>query len=296
VVEPESVPAWATDAQLRVVGKRHTRVEGLEKVTGSARYTYDVRLPRQLYAQALRSPYPHARIRRIDTARAEALEGVHAVLSANNCDDVKWYAEQVPLFDRTLRFVGDEVAAVAAESEEIAEDALRLIEVEYEPLPFVPDLDAALQPNPPLIHASGNLVDDPEEYTRGDVDSATRAAEIVVEQTYVTQTALHNAMEPHGTTAVWDGEQLTLWDSTQSVWGVRHGIAQALKLPEHNVRVIKQFMGGGFGAKQVAWKPEVIAALLARRARRPVQFMHDREAENLAAGNRNATRQQVRLG
>src|SRR5207248_11299905 len=119
-VEPDSVPAWAEDAQLRVVGKRHTRVEALEKVTGSARYTYDVRLPRQLYARVLRSPYPHARIRRIDTTRAEALEGVHAVLSANNSQDVKCYAAQVPLFDRTLRFVGDDVAAVACESEERA--------------------------------------------------------------------------------------------------------------------------------------------------------------------------------
>src|SRR5207237_6657943 len=110
-------------------------------------------------------------------------------------------AGQVPLVERTLRFVGDEVAAIAAESEEIAEDALRLIDVEYEPLPFVPDLDAALQPNPPLIHASGNLVDDPEEYTRGDVDGATRAAHVVVEQTYVTQTPPHHARQPHGTTA-----------------------------------------------------------------------------------------------
>src|SRR5207249_10206944 len=101
---------------------------------------------------------------------------------------------------------------------------------------------------------------------------------------------------PHGCTAAWDGDRLTLWDSTQSVFDVREEVAAKLGLPEHHVRVIKQHMGGGFGSKQVAWKHTVMAALLSKRAGRPVQLMLDREAENLAAGNRNATRQQVRLG
>src|SRR5438105_5049153 len=122
--EPEetaTVPDWGADARMSVVGQRFARVEAVEKVTGSARYTYDVRLPRQLYGRVLRSPHPHARLRRIDTRLAESLPGVYAVLSANNCHDVRWYDEQVAVFERTLRFVGDEVAAVAAESEEIAD-------------------------------------------------------------------------------------------------------------------------------------------------------------------------------
>jgi xanthine dehydrogenase YagR molybdenum-binding subunit len=295
-VEPSPVTPWAADEPLRVVGQPHPRVEGAEKVTGRARYAYDQRLPRQLYARVLRSPHPHARIRRIDTSRAEALPGVHAVLSSANCADVRWYTEQTPLFDTTLRFVGDEVAAVAAVNGDIAEDALRLIEVEYEPLPFVADLEAALRPDAPRIHAHGKLASDPELYTRGDPEAGFAQAEVVIEQEYVTQTALHNCLEPHGCTASWESGQLTVWESTQAIWDVRDGIATALGLPHHQVRVIKQYMGGGFGSKQVAWKPTAIAALLSRQAARPVQLLHDREAENLAAGNRSPTRQHVRLG
>src|ERR1700704_2824734 len=152
---------WAADEPLRVVGQSYPRVEGAGKVSGRARYAYDQRLPRQLYARVLRSPHPHARIRRIDTSRAEALPGVHAVLSSANCPEVHWYQEQSLLFDPTLRLVGDEVAAVAADNGDIAEDALRLIDVEYDVLPFVPDLDAALRPDAPLIHTHGKLASEP---------------------------------------------------------------------------------------------------------------------------------------
>src|SRR5438105_6012862 len=237
--DPATVPPWAAGAELRAVGQRYPRVEAVEKVTGSARYTYDVRLARQIYGRVLRSPHAHARIRRIDASRAEHLPGVHAVLTCENVGDVRWYGETVPILDRTLRFVGDEVAAVAAESEEIADDALRLIEVEYETLPFIPNLEAALASDPPLIHQKGPLAAEPETYSRGDIATGERAADVVITQTYVTQTALHNCLEPHGTTASWDGDHLTLWDSTQAIFAVRDGIAQALHLPRSNVRVIK---------------------------------------------------------
>jgi CO/xanthine dehydrogenase Mo-binding subunit len=295
VEEPQGLTPWGADAALAVVGKSHQRVEGEEKVTGRARYAYDVRLPGMLYARVLRSPHPHARVASIDTSRAESLRGVRAVLSSANAPEIGWYQDSV-LFDRTVRFIGDEVAVVAAGSEDIADDALRLIEVEYEPLPFAPDLEAALAPDAPRLREDGNLAAEPKVYERGDVAEGLRRADVVIDETYTTQSALHNCMEPHGCVAAWEGDRLTLWDSTQSVFEVRSNVAEALKLPEHHVRVIKQYMGGGFGSKQIAWKHTVIAALLAKTAGRPVQLMLDREAENLAAGNRNPTRQRVRLG
>jgi xanthine dehydrogenase YagR molybdenum-binding subunit len=168
--------------------------------------------------------------------------------------------------------------------------------VEYEPLPFATDLEAALAPDAPRIHERGNLAEDPTVYERGDVKAGMREAEVVIERTYVTQTALHNSLEPHGCTASWQGDQLTLWDSTQSIFDVREQVAARLGLPQQQVRVIQHHMGGGFGAKQIAWKHTAIAALLSRRAGRPVQLMLKRDEENLASGNRNATRQRMRLG
>jgi xanthine dehydrogenase YagR molybdenum-binding subunit len=295
IVETVSLPRWDADPPLAIVGHPQRRVEGAEKVTGRARYAYDACPPGRLYARVLRSPLPHARIRRLDTARAQALPGVRAVLSLLNAPVIGWYQDSY-LFDATLRFIGDEVAAVAAETEEIAEDALRLIEVEYEPLPFVVDLAAALHPSAPQLREAGNIAGEPKIYQRGDPGAGFRSAEVIVEEAYTTQTALHNCLEPHGCTVTWEGDRLTIWESTQSVFEVREEVAAKLKLPEHHVRVIKQYMGGGFGSKQTAWKHTLIAALLAKQAGRPVQLMLDREAENLAAGNRNATRQFVRLG
>jgi xanthine dehydrogenase YagR molybdenum-binding subunit len=256
------------------------RVEGLDKVSGRARYSCDVRLPGQLYAAVLRSPHPHARIRSLDVAKALKLPGVRAVVSALDAPEIAWY-ETSRLFDRTLRHIGDEVAAVAADTEQLARDALRAIAVEYEALPF----DVARgSPEKPKVEGRGNLA------------AAMRAAEEVLEATYTTQTALHNALEPHGCTAAWDGGRLTHYEATQGIFSVRDEVAEKLGLAPQELRVLTEHMGGGFGAKQVAWKHSVIAALLARRAGRPVQLFLDRTAENLAAGNRNGTRQHVRLG
>ena len=299
VIESKGLPAWEVDANFTVVGQRHTRLEGADKVTGRAQYSYDIQLPGQLYARVLRSPHPHARVVSIDASQAEALPGVHAVLTLANTPDIDWYEEKARLFDSTVRFVGDEVAAVAADSEEIAEDALRLIQVTYEPLPFVIDMEAALEPGAPQIHPGneyGNLSSEPKVYERGDVEAGLREADVIIEHEYRTEVALHNSFEPHGCTAHWHGNQLTLWESTQGIFEVREMVAEKVGLPEHHVRVIKHHMGGGFGAKQVAWKQTVIAALLSKKSGRPVQLMLDREAENLAAGNRNATIQHIRLG
>jgi xanthine dehydrogenase YagR molybdenum-binding subunit len=270
------------------VGSAHPRIEGPEKVTGRAQYSSDVRLPGQLVARVLRSPHPHARIRRLDTGAASRLPGVHAVLTREDAPDMEWY-EGGRLFGEELMFVGDEIAAVAAETEDIAEDALRLIEVEYERLAFQCSFPAGTKGR---RQVEG----------RGDVEAGLREAEVLIEDVFTTPSALHNCMEPHGCVACWEegdggeGARLVLYESTQGVHSVRSDVAEKLGLAEENVRVVTQHMGGGFGSKQIAWKHSVIAALLARKARRPVQLMLDREAENLAAGNRNATRQRLRIG
>ncbi len=295
VSEIDGVLPWSASESFAVVGKSAPRLEGHDKVTGRARYSYDIRLPGQLYARVLRSPYPHARILAIDTSKAEQLEGVHAILTAANAPEIPWY-EKSFIFDRTVRFIGDEVAAVAAESEEIADDALGLIEVTYEQLPHVTDFERALDADAPRIWPEGNNAGEPKKYTRGDPDAGFLQADITIEGLYHTEVALHNSLEPHGCTALWEGDRLTLWSSTQSVFTVRQEIAEALGLPEHRVRVIKEHMGGGFGAKQISWKHDVIASLLSRESGKPVQLMLDRRAENLAVGNRNGTTQRVRLG
>lgn len=296
LVEDEGrLERWTSEVSLSVVGQAVPRLEGREKVTGRAQYTSDVRLPGQLYARVLRSPWPQARVVRVDTSRAERAPGVHAILSSANAPQIDWY-EEGKLFETTVRFAGDEVAAVAAESEELAEDALRLIDVEYEPLPFVSTIEDALRPDAPSVHPGGNIAGEPKVYERGDAEAGLRQADVIVEAAYDTPCALHNALETHSCTASWEDGALTLWDSTQGVFAVRSQVAEKLELPQHRVRVITQHMGGGFGAKQVAWKHDVIAALLSRQSGRPVQLLLDREAENLAVGNRNPTRQHLRLG
>lgn len=264
------------------VGERLPRMDGPDKVTGRAKYSSDIRLPRQLFAAVLRSPHPHARVRSVDVSAAQRLPGVHAILWRGNAPDIPWY-EGGHLFEETVRFEGDEVVAVAAESEELAEDALRLVCVDYEPLAFITGLE------------EGERLE-PEVARRGDRAQGLREADVVVEETFRTQAALHNCMEPHGCTATWEDDVLVLYESTQGVFSVRDEVAEKLHLPEENVRVVTRHMGGGFGSKQIAWKHSVIAALLAKQAGRPVQLLLGREAENLAAGNRNATRQRVRLG
>jgi xanthine dehydrogenase YagR molybdenum-binding subunit len=251
------------DAHAAATGAPHPRLEGGEKVTGRAQYSSDIRLPGQLYARVLRSPLPHARVSRIDTGRAAALPGVHAVLSSANVPEMSWYEGSL-IFDRTLRFNGDEVAAVAAESEEIAEDALRLIDVEFEPLAFAVDLG----------HGARG---EPVTERRGDVARGLHEADVVIDETYTTQTALHNALEPHGCTATWEDGTLVLYESTQGIFAVCKAVAEKLELPETRVRVITQHMGGGFGAKQIAWKYSSCSTAR-RRTSRPATAMRHASA------------------
>lgn len=296
VVEGEGLSAWEAQTPLKFVGQKTQRIDGPERVTGKAIYTFDVQLPGMLYGKILRSPHPHARVKKIDTRRAEKLPGVRAVLSSQNAPKIS-FRRQTFLFDEIVRYVGDEVACVIADDEEICQDALELIDVEYEVLPWVLDPEESLKPEVPKVHPTGNLLNgQPDVYERGDLQQGLAQADAIIERTFRTQCALHNCMETHGSVALWEGDSLTVWDSTQHIFGVREGLAHLLGLPLHKVRVIKKYMGGGFGSKNGLGKYTVIAALGAKMTGRPVKIMLDRHEENLAAGNRPATIQYLKLG
>jgi xanthine dehydrogenase YagR molybdenum-binding subunit len=297
VVEGEGLYAWEAGTELKLVGKGKARIDGRERVTGQARFTSDIQLPGMLYGKILRSPLPHGKIKTIETQRAEGVPGVRAVLTYQNIPPLPFFEGQTFIFDPTLRYVGDEIACVIAEEEEICADAIEKIAVEYEPLPFVLDAEEALRPDAPRLHPGGNLWrGGPDLYERGSLETGFREAEVIVEEVFKTQTALHNCLETHGSVALWEGDRLTLWDSTQNIFGVRSQAAALLNLPLDKVRVIKKYMGGGFGSKNSMGKYTILAAIGARRTGRAVKILLDRQEENLAAGNRPASTQYLKAG
>lgn len=292
------MPPWG---ETKVVGKPLPRVDAYERVSGSAVYPLDFALPDMLHAAILRCPHAHARVKSIDTSAAERMPGVRAVLTAKSPGaDIPWYRGRgkwySKLFDDRARHEGDEVAAVAAETRAQAYDALRAIKVEYEELAFVLDPREALKPDAPLLHDGGNRYGEPSKYERGDVAAGFAAADAVVEGTYSTACEIHAPMEVHGSVVKWDGNRLTVWDSTQGVFVVQQMVAGALQLPLANVRVIGHYMGGGFGSKLEAGKYTVVAALLAKMTARPVKLFLSREEVFLNAGNRPANTMTVKIG
>jgi xanthine dehydrogenase YagR molybdenum-binding subunit len=293
LIQGDDAEAWPQGAELGIVGHGQRRVEGVSKVTGRARYTHDVRFPGMLHARILRSPHPRARVRRVDPSKALALPGVRAVLHRFNAPKAAFRGEDT-IFREEVRFVGDEVAAVAADTEAIADEAVRLISVDYEVLPYVVDIEEAIDDASPRIDEHGN-VHDAGRHERGDVTKAFAAADAVVEATYRTSTQLHNSLETHGAVAVWDGDLLTVYESTQHVFGVRQGLQAALRIPFGRIRVVCEHMGGGFGSKGGVGKYTVVAALFARQLGAPVRCVLDRREENVAAGNRSATLQKLRI-
>jgi xanthine dehydrogenase YagR molybdenum-binding subunit len=290
-------PPWG---ETEVVGKALPRIDAYERVSGSAIYPSDVTLPRMLHGAILRCPHPHARVKRVETAAAEKLPGVHAVISnAAPGAGIPWrHSSRGPetrLFDPHCRHEGDEVAAVAAETPYQARDALRAIDVEYETLPFVVDPEEALEADAPRVHEEANAVD-PLVYERGDVAAGLAGADVVIEESYRTPCELHTPMEPHGSVARWDGNRLTVWESTQGVYAVQNELARVFDLPLGDVRVIGHYVGGGFGSKLQLGKYTVIAALLARRSARPVRLFLSREETMLCVGNRPAAVMRLKAG
>jgi len=289
--------AWT---ETTLVGQRQPRVDAYERVSGSAVYTYDVWLPGMLYAAILRCPHAHARVVSVNTAAAERMPGVHAVLTGSSPGaDIPWYGRENPqsmLLDPHCRYAGEEVAAVAAETPYQAWDAARAIEVEYEELPFVVDAEDALRPEAPPVHEGGNRDGDPYRYSRGDVEAGFAEADVVLEETFTVGTHIHVPMESFGSVAKWDGDKLTVWDSTQGVYAVAFDLARAFRLPMNRVRVIGHYIGGGFGSKLDTGKYTVMAALLARATARPVKLFLTREETYLSEGNRPGASMTIKAG
>ena len=288
--------AWK---ETNVVGKRLPRVDAYERVSGSAVYPSDVHLPNMLHGAILGCPHPHARVRHVDTNAASKMPGVRAVISAATPEaDRLWKkdaAGEARLFDPQCRFEGEAVAAVAAETPYQARDAINAIRVDYDVLPFVADERRALQTGSPPVHPKGNL-SKTDTYERGDVTKGFAAADVVLEESYRTECELHTPLEPHGCVANWEGNSLTVWESSQGVYAVQSKVAEVLKLPMARVRVIGHYMGGGFGSKLEAGKYTVIAALLARQSARPVKLLLTREETYLAVGNRPPCNMTLKAG
>ena len=293
LVEGKDIRSWSVTDELQIVGKPHPRIDGIARVTGKALYTQDLYFPGMLHVRMLRSPYPRARVRAVDASGALALAGVRGVLHRSNAPKAAFRGEET-IFRDEVRFAGDEVAAVAADTEEIAALAVRLITVDYEVLPFVPDLEEAMADGAVRLDEKGNVTES-GKYERGDTKRAFGEATAVVEATYRTSTQLHNSLETHGAVARWDGDELTVWESTQHVFGVRAGLQAALKIPYRDIRVRCDYMGGGFGSKGGAGKYTIVAAIFARQLGKPVRCFLTRDEENLAAGNRSATVQTVKI-
>jgi CO/xanthine dehydrogenase Mo-binding subunit len=292
-----------------VVGRSMPRVDGQEKVSGLTRYAGDVQLGGMLHARLVLAPHPHARIRAVDAGAARALPGVVGVFTARDLPIAKadpGNRSRAPLAIDEVLFNGHPVVAVVAESEAIAEDAAALVSVDYQELPAVVDPIAAMQPDAPRVRETGSRDDDEElgmhgaeqgakesdeprapnvastvRFTRGDVDAALAASDVVIERTYRTSIVHQGYLEPRAAVAAMDAVgQVTVWTSVQALFFARSEVAAALGLPEHRVRVVAMPIGGGFGGKFVLLEP--LAAALAVKVRRPVSVVMSRTEEFLA--------------
>jgi CO/xanthine dehydrogenase Mo-binding subunit len=277
VVEEDPLTQWP-DGPLSVVGRDAARQDALERVRGEARFTADIQLPGMLHTAVLRSPHAHARVKTIDLAPALALPGVHAALGPGEAKGL----EEEP------GFCGAAVAAVAADTFGQARRAIKAIEVEWEPLEAVLDPEEAVQREQFTTPSSS--------FERGDFEKALESADVVIEGTYRTSVVLHNSMETHQSVCEWVGDTLNVYISTQYIWGVRSAVAEELGIPGNKVRVVCEYMGGGFGSKNDPGEYTFIAAELATRTGRPVRCALTRREENTAAGNRNLTIQKLTAG
>jgi xanthine dehydrogenase YagR molybdenum-binding subunit len=320
-VPADEAPPLAPNAKLAWIGKPVPRIAGRAKVTGAARFTVDVKLPGMLHGRLLRSPHPHARLLSLDFGAAAKYPGVHAVLPFN---EVVGRAAEAPADDNSLTgavarrvlYVGDVVAGVAATTPAAAEAALRLIKADYQPMPFVVDIESARYGDAPMVFTrpvhgegyaggiasgsplpqQGNVRGPNKAGSRGNVVEGFAQAELVVEGEFRTQVQTHCCLETHAVVADWRRDGLTVYMSTQYTAGVRREVAQAFGIPLSRVRVVVEAMGGGFGSKSSAGNYVRAAVALSRKAGAPVRIVLDRREEHLDSGNRPATVQKMRIG
>ena len=251
----------------KVIGASVPRRDLPEKLTGEAKYTSDIRLPGMLHGKIVRSPHPHARIISVDASAVESMPGVHAVLTPFDAPEGR-LAPDLPILDAVARYVGDEVAAVAADDEDLAEYAASLMKVCYEPLPFATTARQALEPEAARVHPGGNLVGgEPLTLTRGDVDEGFEQADRVFSMSFSTPAHSPAPLEPRAAVASWEDGRLTVWKTTRGVHADRLSLASALGVERDAVRVIGATLGAGYGGKDES-RLSVIAAELALRAGR----------------------------
>ncbi|MEL7565992.1 MAG: molybdopterin cofactor-binding domain-containing protein [Dehalobacterium sp.] len=291
--------------QLRVVGQNIPRVDALGKVTGKTKYTVDLRLPGMLYGEILRCPYPHARVVRLNIDRAKTMPGVKAVVTPEDAPQVVYSSagsmpsnliiEDERVLTTHARYIGDRIAAVAAETPEQAEAAIRSIEVEYQILPVVLDVKAAAREDAPAIHDGGNLVMHlPAEV--GNVEKGLQESELTFQGTYFTQIVQHIPMERTACLCSWDPEgTLHVWSTTQVPFHDRRILAQIFNIPISKVRAHKMYIGGGFGSRQHLHQ-QPIAALLSLKTGYPVKMEYNREDDICASVTRHAVVHELTTG
>ena len=323
-VPADEPPPLPPNAELKVIGKPIDRLDAAQKVTGKARFTFDVQLPRMLYARRVVSTQAHARVTAVDTSQAEKYPGVRAVhvldqpllQHAQLRDPKSEPASRYP----TVRYLGQPVAAVAAESQRAADAAAKLVKITYEILPHVTTLEEAMKEGAPAVFpgpveqpatagGGGATPGLPQRgnvrgpgtgqmfgLPRGNAAKALAEADVVVEAEYRTQVQTHVPMEPHAMVADWRDDGLTIYASTQFTASVRDEAADLFELPKSRVRVISDFTGGGFGAKYGIGNFGLLAINLSRKAGAPVRMVLDRREEHVSSGNRPSSLQRLKIG
>src|SRR5262245_6850825 len=273
-------------ANRRVIGTRVQRLDGPDKATGRAKYSFDINRQGMLHARILRSPHAHARVKAVNTGAAEKMPGVRAI-------------HVLAQAGREVYYAGDEIAALAADTEEHAEDALRAIRVDYEVLPhLVKEADALREPAPAsTVAGGGNVTLGGQFATQNFEAEAFQNTAATVERTYGVPTICHQCLESHGLVAEWDQDlnNLTVWASTQAVPITAQQLAGHFKIPTTRVRCVTHYMGGGFGSKFGPDIQGIVAAELARKARAPVKLMLDRAEEVTVGGVRPSAYGTVRI-
>jgi xanthine dehydrogenase YagR molybdenum-binding subunit len=283
VDEDDNLETWPEGTELDVVGKPAARQDGLLRTSGAARYTVDVALPGMLYARVLRAPFARCRVTSLDLEAARATPGVRAVLGP----DGPFTMGGDPVLTAEPSWAGEPIAAIAADTAEAGAAGLAALAPVFEELAPL-ELDRGLEEQ--------RFTEEPREVVRGDPDGALAGADVRVELTCETPAHVQTPLEPHAAVAQWEGDNLLAWVSTQGMFDARRELARRFGLSAERVRVITEFVGGGFGAKQGAGVEALLAAELARAAGRPVRLALDRHEDQVVGGRRARTRQTVTLG